>query len=160
MWKKLLYLLCVMTLLCGCGTNKVEQSTMSAAGNTITETKSEMSEEEKKQKEFEGYVYVAASNLSAYALALAPNAAVVSMDNYKYEMISDTMCKVTVTFKYEGHKEVLGAEATFDTTVDEWYMLSDKDGKTGLIGNVTYMLNGGPTSWGNFAWAFDDDLPD
>lgn len=157
MWKKLLCLLCVMTLLCGCGSNKVEEAATSATDNTITEPHSEMSEEEKKNKEFEGLVYVAASNLSAYALSDAAWTSVISMNDYTYEMVSDTMCKVTVTFKYEGHEEIPGAEATFDTTVDKWYEF-DFGSSPGIIGNVSYMLNGGATSRHIFAALFHEDL--
>lgn len=156
MWKKLLCLLCIMTLLCGCSANKVEETATSAADNTITEPHSEMSEEEKKNKEFEGLVYVAASNLAAYALVMVPTGseAIVNMDDYTYEMVSDTMCKLTVTFKYEDHEEVPGAEATFDTTVDEWYKF-DNLSHPGVIGNVSYMLNGGATSSYIFYKIFD-----
>lgn len=156
MWKKLLCLLCVMTLLCGCGSNKVEEAATSATDNTITEPQSEMSEEEKKNKEFEGLVYIAASNLAACASMAVPirSKAVISMDDYTYEMISDTMCKVTVTLKYEGHEEIPGVEATFDTTVDEWYQF-DSISHPGVIGDVSYMLNGGATSCYVFSKIFD-----
>jgi len=156
MWKKFLCLLCAMTLLCGCGANKVEEAATTAADNTITESHSEMSEEEKKNKEFEGLVYIAASNLAAYASMVVPigSKVVISMNDYTYEMISDTMCKVTVTLKYEGHEEIPGAEATFDTTVDEWYKF-DSISHPGVIGDVSYMLNGGATSCYVFSKIFD-----
>ncbi len=155
MKKLLMITLVIGLLLTACGAESSSKET-TVAETEVSEVTEKSSEE--LQKEFEGYVYIAASNLSAYALYITPRASVVSMSDYTYEMISDTMCKITVEFNYEGHEEVPGAEATFDITADNWYVL-DRDNKTGLIGNVTYMLNGGSTSYDNFAGLFDEDSP-
>ena len=155
MKKLLMVTLVVGLLLTACGA-ETSSKDATAAETEVSEVTEKSSEE--LQKEFEGLVYIAASNISAYALYSVPRASVVSMSDYTYEMISDTMCKITVTFNYEGHDEVPGAEATFDTSVDDWYML-DRDNKPGIIGNVNFMINGGSTSWDNFNGLFDGDLP-